>query len=207
MAMFCLASTSPRRKALLEQIGASFITRPVDIPENVDPGEAPEHYVKRLALSKAKVGYNQLPDHEKLPTLGSDTTVVSVSGDILCKPSSKDDAVDMLKQLSGTEHRVLTAVAMVLGHEEKVILSESWVTFRHLPYDEIIAYVETEEPLDKAGAYGIQGVGAIMVSSIRGSYSGVVGLPLAETYELIKLFGIDILQGETSDKLSPLGGV
>lgn len=207
MATFCLASTSPRRKALLEQIGASFITYPVNIPEDVEPGEQPESYVKRLALSKAKAGYTQLPSDEKLPTLGSDTTVVSADGTILGKPLSKEDAVDMLSQLSGSEHRVLTAVAIVNDQREAVVLSESKVLFRALSQSEIEAYVKTEEPLDKAGAYGIQGVGSILVASIKGSYSGIVGLPLAETYELLQQFSIDILQGETSCKLSPWGGV
>lgn len=193
-----LASLSPRRRDLLKQIGVNFEvlllrsdpSRKVDVDETPQADETPEEYVRRLAQAKAQAGlaalrFRSLPF---FPVLAADTTV-SVDGRILGKPADREDAVDMLHQLSGRRHRVLTAVAIAFDDRVDVRLSETEVTFVPLSDERIRRYVFTNEPHDKAGAYGIQGHGGAFVERIEGSYSGVVGLPLSETVELLQLAG------------------
>ena len=180
-----LASTSPRRRELLAQIGVRHDVVPVVVDETPRPGEAPAEYVLRLALAKARAGHALRGDR---PVLGADTAVV-VDDRILGKPLDRDDALGMLARLAGREHRVLTAVAVV-GEREETRLSVSHVRFRPIDAAEAAAYWATGEPADKAGGYAVQGLGAIFVESIAGSYSGVMGLPLFETGELLRRAGI-----------------
>lgn len=182
-----LASQSPRRRELLQQIGVDFDVLPVDIDETPQPGEAPRHFVERLALEKAQLGYRR--QGNSMPVLGSDTIVV-VGGQILGKPGDKQQALHMLSQLSGSEHQVLTAVAMVDARQQRCLTSVSHVYFRSLSDVEMRAYWDTGEPADKAGAYAIQGIAAQFIERLDGSYSGVMGLPLFETAQLLKEFGI-----------------
>lgn len=183
-----LASQSPRRKELLTQIGVHFAVVAVDVPEVRAEGEAAEDYVQRLALSKARAGAEACPG---TATLGADTVVV-LAGRVLEKPRDQGDAQAMLAALSGATHRVLTAVAICRDGEEQCLLCESRVTFRSISPAEAARYWETGEPRDKAGAYGIQGFGAVFVCHLDGSYSNVVGLPLAETYQLLQHFAIPV---------------
>ena len=182
-----LASASPRRRALLEQIGVAYRAQAVPVDETPLPGEAPADYVCRIALAKARAGVGKA--HGESPVLGADTAVV-LGETLLGKPGSRAEADAMLARLSGRTHRVLTAVALVSGTREAVRLSESQVTFREMTPEERIGYVNTGEPMDKAGAYAIQGVAAIFIESLAGSYSGVMGLPLFETAALLAEFGI-----------------
>ncbi len=185
-----LASQSPRRRELLHQIGIRHAVVAVDIDETPRPGEAPAEYVLRLALAKARAGHALRPER---PVLGADTAVV-VDDVILGKPTDRADAIAMLGRLAGREHRVLTAVALV-GEREETRLSVSHVRFRALAAGEADAYWATGEPADKAGGYAVQGRGALFVESLTGSYSGVMGLPLFETGELLRRAGISPLQG------------
>jgi septum formation protein len=187
-----LASRSPRRRELLAQIGVRHRVVDVDVDESVLCAEVPAEYVLRLALAKARAGHDLDP---ALPVLGADTAVV-VDGAILGKPGDRGEALAMLERLSAREHRVLTAVALV-GEREATRLSVSHVRFRAVQPDEAAAYWATGEPADKAGAYAIQGLGALFVESLSGSYSGVMGLPLFETAELLRHAGIDLLRGGT----------
>lgn len=188
MANLVLASGSPRRRELLEQIGVQIRTCPVDIDERVQAGESAETYVVRLAKEKAEAG---LAFAEGLPVLGSDTSVV-IDDEILGKPSSLEDAHGMLRRLSAQCHDVMTAVAVVNENECYSVLVKTQVRFRALSEEEIQDYCATGEPMDKAGAYGIQGLGAVFVEHIEGSYSGVVGLPLTETAALLKKINVPI---------------
>lgn len=185
-----LASRSPRRRELLAQIGVRHRVVDVDIDESPRPAEVPAEYVLRLALAKAREGHGLEPG---LPVLGADTAVV-VDDAILGKPADRAEAMAMLARLSAREHRVLTAVALV-GDSEATRLSVSHVRFRAVGTDEAAAYWATGEPADKAGAYAIQGLGALFVETLVGSYSGVMGLPLFETAELLRHAGIDLLRG------------
>ncbi|WP_461481014.1 Maf family protein [Porticoccus sp.] len=185
---FILASASPRRRELLEQIGCRFRVAPVDLDETPLKGESPAAYVVRLAQQKASAGW-QRNGQRGLPVLGADTAVV-LGERIFGKPTGRDDAVAMLQSLSGNTHRVLSAVAMTDGAHCLHRLSETLVSFRPLEVGECLRYWDSGEPADKAGAYAIQGYGAVFVTAIRGSYSGVVGLPLVETCELLKAFGL-----------------
>jgi septum formation protein len=168
-----LASASPRRKALLEQIQVSCTMCPVDIDETPRPNEAPLAYVQRVAAEKSAAC--QALDNTGLPILAADTAVV-LGAAILGKPKDEADAVAMLTQLSGKTHQVYSAVSL-RGREHNLAVSITDVTFRLLAEQEIRAYWQSGEPLDKAGSYAIQGVGGIFVESINGSFSGVVGLP------------------------------
>lgn len=183
---FVLASASPRRRDLLEQIGARFAVAPVDVDETPRVDEHPAHYVTRLARFKAATLACTIGN---LPVLGADTTV-ALANYPMGKPGDEEQCVEMLMALSGTTHSVYTAVAMTLGDSMESRLSETRVRFRQLHPDECRAYWCSGEPADKAGGYAIQGLGAVFVESIEGSYSGVVGLPLAQTWELLQLFGI-----------------
>ena len=182
-----LASQSPRRKELLQQLGYSFSCLPADIDESVLPEEIPEHYVSRLAVAKAKIIAGQ--QDENVVVLGSDTSVV-FNHHILGKPDSLKHCIEMLTMLSGQSHQVVTAVAAVKGGKSQVVVVTTDVDFKVLTEAEITRYWQTGEPQDKAGAYGIQGIAGQFVKQIRGSYSAVVGLPLYETAQLLAAFGV-----------------
>lgn len=186
-----LASASPRRRELLRQIGVRFETLKVAVDETPGEKETPTEYVRRLAIAKAEAGWLQSKSAQKLPVLGADTTVVC-DRRIMGKPVDRAEAVSMLQQLSGGTHQVFTSVAVVRDRriESKVVCTD--VVFRDLTADECERYWHTGEPADKAGAYGIQGYGGVFVSRIEGSYSSVVGLPLAETAELLQRFGVPV---------------
>lgn len=184
-----LASASPRRRELLTQIGVSYKVLPVDIDESPRPGEAPADFVRRLALEKARAGQAV---HDGPPVLGADTCVV-VDGRILGKPRDYAQAQAMLSALSGRVHQVLSAVALVQGERRAQALSQSRVGMRVIAEAEIEAYWASGEPADKAGAYAIQGLGAVFVNALEGSYSGVMGLPVFETAGLLKEFGVDVM--------------
>jgi septum formation protein len=195
-----LASTSPRRKELLAQIGFgrpefSFTQVAPDIDETVQQGEAPRDYVRRLAAEKAQAGLALCADMSQPAVLGSDTIVV-LENQILGKPLDVADAKQTLSELSGRTHTVMTAVALTYKAGESdstlktsVRLVETQVRFCALSTADIEAYVASKEPMDKAGSYGIQGLGGCFVAAIEGSYSGVVGLPLVETRELLAEIG------------------
>ena len=190
-----LASASPRRRELLSQIGIACAVHPVDIDERVRPGETADAYVRRLALEKARA-CRELVGTDAV-FLGADTAVV-LDGGILGKPRDFDEARHMLGRLSGREHQVLTAVALVNATREAVRTSTSRVGFGDISDAAIAAYWQTGEPADKAGGYGIQGRAAAFVRHVSGSYSGVVGLPLFETVELLRAFGIPVLDDTAS---------
>lgn len=181
-----LASGSPRRRELLTQIGVEHAVIRADIDETPLPDEAPEAYVLRLAEAKARAGW-AVSAKDRL-VLGADTSVV-LDGAILGKPADEAEAVAMLLRLAGREHEVMTAVAVVQDGRCESALSVTRVAFK--AFDAAVAreYWASGEPADKAGAYGIQGLGALFVEAIHGSYSGVVGLPLTETGELLRRFG------------------
>lgn len=183
-----LASSSPRRRELLSQIGLPFSLMPVDIDERPRPGEPPVDYAERLALEKACAASDRLGGGI---VIAADTIVV-VHGAILGKPSDASDARRMLSELSGREHEVVTALAVrdTASARSAVRASITRVWFRTLTDREIDDYVATGEPLDKAGAYGIQGRGALLVERIEGCYSNVVGLPLSLLGEMLRDFGI-----------------
>lgn len=179
-----LASTSPRRRQLLEQLGVHFAEIRQDVEEAPQPRESAEVFVLRLALEKARAGLQTLAPDRARPVLGADTVVV-IDEEVLGKPADEAQAVAMLERLSGRIHRVLTGVAVVAAGHEATRLSVSNVTFRPLQPDELNAYWRSGEPRDKAGAYAIQGRGAVFVEHLEGSYSGVMGLPLFEVGELL----------------------
>jgi len=185
-----LASASPRRRELLDQIQVSYIVNPVDIDESHIAGETSQQYVKRLALEKAQAGYLIHPER---PALGSDTIVV-FEQHILGKPENQQMAFEMLNLLSGKTHQVMTAVAICNGETEHCALSISEVEFKQLSEQQMAAYWHTGEPADKAGGYGIQGIAAQFIKNIKGSYSGIMGLPLFETAQLLERVGIKLLQ-------------
>jgi septum formation protein len=193
MATLYLASGSPRRRELLTQIAVPFLTQIAPIDENALPGESPIAYVERLARAKAQAGLAALAETADVVVLGADTAVV-LDGRILGKPVDRDDALATLNALSGRSHQVLTAVALVSRErlESRVVTSQ--VTFRPLSQAEIEAYWASGEPQDKAGCYGIQGLAAVFVSQLLGSYSAVVGLPLCETAALLAEFAIPCWQ-------------
>lgn len=184
-----LASASPRRSDLLRQIGVPFEVRPAAIPEEPCPLEEPAAYVRRLAAAKAEAVGAALGQHELRAVLAADTAVV-LDGEVLGKPADVRAATEMLERLSGRSHRVLTAVALRCGDSVETLLSENEVRFRATTAAERLAYCATGEPFDKAGGYGIQGHAAVFVESLRGSYSGVVGLPLFETAALLTRGGV-----------------
>ncbi len=181
-----LASASPRRRELLAQIGVDHEVVCVDVPELALPGEAPEVFALRLALAKARAG-RAAAGSDPRPVLGADTVVVA-HGEILGKPRERGDFLRMMGLLAGRTHQVMTAVARVDAYgSEASRLSVSQVTFRALTSDEIDAYWASGEPVDKAGGYAIQGRAAMFIERIEGSYSGVMGLPLYETAELLRM--------------------
>jgi septum formation protein len=196
-----LASQSPRRRELLQQIGVRFDmlmfrdpSRPGDqVNEDPLPGESADDYVVRVARAKAEYGVRVVEQRRMLPklVLAADTTV-DVDGVIIGKPADAAEAIAVLTRLSGRSHRVLTAVAVGNGKRIDHFVSTSDVRFRTLETDEIRRYVSNGEPLDKAGSYGIQGRAATFVEEIRGSHSGIMGLPLCETALLLRRFGYPV---------------
>lgn len=186
-----LASASPRRHELLLQIGVAHEVLPLDLDETRLPAEPVEAYVRRVALDKALAGFARSGGW----VLGADTTVV-IDGEPLGKPHDREQALAMLARLSGREHQVLSAVALVSADFRDTRLSVSRVCFRAIGPDEALAYWLTGEPADKAGGYAIQGRGALFVAGLEGSYSGVMGLPLFETGELLRAAGHPALCGE-----------
>ncbi len=198
--MIYLASRSPRRRELLAQIGVKFEPllfrggqrQDADTDETVHPGEQAEDYVRRVALAKVQAAWQRVVMRRglrRMPVLAADTTV-SLAGEILAKPADRADAERMLRLLSGTRHRVFTAVAVGLEQRSEVATSESVVTFATLDDARIAAYAQSGEPFDKAGGYGIQGRAGAFIERLEGSYSGVMGLPLYETANLLRLFGV-----------------
>jgi septum formation protein len=184
-----LASASPRRRALLAQIGVPFQVLTVTVDEARLPGEAPDAYVLRLAREKADAGWQARPLRDPAPVLAADTTVV-LDGRILAKPADRSDGERMLRELGGRTHAVLTAVAVATAEGLISRTSRSAVTFRTISAAEARDYWATGEPRDKAGGYAIQGGAAIFIADLRGSYSGVMGLPLFETAELLQQAGV-----------------
>jgi septum formation protein len=183
-ALVYLASASPRRSQLLRQIGVAHEVRPVVIDESPQADEAPAQYVLRLAEEKARSLWDSLPGAQRLPVLAADTTV-ALEGEILGKPANVAEARSMLSRLAGRTHEVHTAVAVLHEGEVAARVNTSTVSFRDLSAQEIDWYWGTGEPADKAGAYAVQGKAAIFIRHIAGSYSGVMGLPLYETWELL----------------------
>lgn len=190
-----LASQSPRRRELLQQIGVKHQVIGANVLEVPRQQETPGDYVQRLAREKAEAGYASVlvAGLPVKPVLGADTIVV-INNEILEKPRDADHAALMLRKLAGTEHQVMTAVAMIMEEKCKLKLSVTQVVFRPLAEEEILAYWNTGEPRDKAGAYAIQGLGAVFVQQIQGSYTGVVGLPIEQTVALLGEFGIPYWQ-------------
>ena len=197
-----LASRSPRRRELLKQIGINFevlILRSfpavrADVDETPRPGESPGDYVTRIATNKAKTGWTRALERRlpRLPVLGADTTV-TVDGEIIGKPANTGDAAKILRKLSGRQHEVFSVVAVALNDHVMTKLSCSRVRFADLSDALIQDYVDSGEPMDKAGAYGVQGKAATFIAEIDGSYSGIMGLPLFETAQLLKQIGFPIL--------------
>ncbi|MDD5034250.1 MAG: Maf family protein [Methylococcaceae bacterium] len=185
-----LASASPRRRELLAQIGIDFEVFAVAADETPRPNELPEHYVRRVAAEKSQLAMAIRGD--RLPVLGADTEV-SLDGEVLGKPSDFAHAREMLLRLSGREHQVLSAVSLRWGEEHREALNLSRVKFRRLTEAEIVAYWDSGEPWDKAGAYAIQGRGAVFIEHLSGSFSAVMGLPIYETAGLLQGFGIEVL--------------
>jgi len=172
-----LASASPRRRELLEQAGFTFEVHPAHVNEDPSPNEDPITYVVRLARDKAQTIFTELNDSEAI-VLGADTTV-TLNGHILAKPEDASDAARMLRMLSGRTHRVITGVAVATAIGTEVAAEATGVQFVTLSDEEIAAYIATGEPMDKAGAYGIQGLAAKWIPRVEGCYFNVVGLPLA----------------------------
>jgi len=200
--MIYLASRSPRRRELLAQIGVKFELllfregprQDADTDEGAQPGEQPDDYVKRVAMAKARAAWQRILMRRglrRMPVLAADTTV-ALAGEILAKPADRADAERMLRLLSGTRHRVLTAVAIGVEQRFEVAVSESLVTFGTLDEARIQAYAQSGEPHDKAGGYAIQGRAAAFIERLEGSYTGVMGLPLYETANLLRLFGVTV---------------
>ncbi len=200
--MIYLASRSPRRRELLSQIGVRFeplmfregSRQEADTDEAPLAGEQPGDYVRRVTLMKAEAAWQRVVRRrglKRLPVLAADTTV-ELAGEILGKPQDRADAARILGILSGTRHRVLTAVAIQFEGHVELAVSESLVTFATLEAARIAAYVASGEPFDKAGAYGIQGRAGAFIERLEGSYTGVMGLPLYETAKLLTLFGVTV---------------
>jgi septum formation protein len=190
-----LASASPRRRELLEQIGIRFEVQTADVDETPLLGESAEALVERLAKAKAEAVWNVrrgVPHTPVLPVLGADTLGL-FEGELLVKPNSFADAQRMLRRMSGNWHEIFTAIALTTANGTQVQVNRSKVKFRSVTDMEILAYWETGEPQDKAGAYAIQGRGAVFIERLEGSYSGVMGLPLFETAQLLATASIKTL--------------
>ncbi len=184
--MLVLASASPRRQELLRNAGISFEVQPADIPEDALPGEAVKECAERLAREKALAVARQRPQD---CVLGADTVVV-VDGEILGKPSDAADAARMLRRLSGRVHQVITGVCLVAGGQCSVASETTSVTVSEISEKEIADYIASDEPMDKAGAYAIQGVASCWIPRIEGDYSNVVGLPVALVWRMLRRAGV-----------------
>jgi septum formation protein len=184
-----LASASPRRFELLQQISVRAIVQSVDVDESQKSDELVMDYVQRLAMEKAQCGFETIENEKKLPVLGADT-IVEVNGMILGKPENRQQAKNMLQKLSDQKHTVHTSVAIVTEDKQIIDTSSSQVYFRLLEEQEIDCYLATGEADDKAGSYAIQGIAAQFIKNINGSFSGVMGLPLFETSQLLKQCGV-----------------
>jgi septum formation protein len=196
--MIYLASRSPRRAELLRQIGVEFLLHDIDIDESRLPVESATDYVCRMATTKARIALEQIV-HEKISTqqescvvLAADT-IIALDDDIIGKPADRDQCRCILERLSARQHLVLTAVALATAEDIELRLTRNRVSFRSLSTQEIESYCATEEPMDKAGAYAIQGKAALFIDHLEGSYSAVVGLPLLETAELLGNADIELL--------------
>ena len=200
--MIYLASRSPRRRDLLAQIGVKFEPllfregprQDVETDEAVRPDEQADEYVRRVARLKCESAWQRVVMRRglrRMPVLAADTTV-ALAGVILGKPADRHDAERMLRLLAGTQHRVLTAVAVQMETRFEMAVSESLVTFSALDDARVAAYVQSGEPFDKAGGYGIQGRAGAFVERLEGSYTGVMGLPLYETSNLLRMFGLTV---------------
>jgi septum formation protein len=187
--MLHLASQSPRRRQLLEQLGVDFAVLDVEVAEQRASAETPQDYVSRVARDKAQAGLAQLGNAAQAVVLGADTEVV-LDDEVFGKPQDADDAAAMLRRLSGHTHAVISVVWLVGAAREQCAVCVSQVRFATLDEPTIAAYVATGEPFGKAGAYAIQGRGAMLVEHLQGSYSGVMGLPLFETARLLRHFAI-----------------
>ncbi len=185
-----LASGSPRRKQLLEQLDISFVVETPEIDETANPGESADAYVKRLSAAKAEVVLARLDPGPAAVVLAADTTVVN-EGNILGKPTSKKDGIDMLMSLSGKRHDVLTGVTVCSEQHTDTFSVSTSVKFCEVSIAEAEWYWRTGEPQDKAGGYGLQGIGAVFVESLSGCYSNVIGLPLSKTVSVLKQYGVD----------------
>ncbi|MCL5019448.1 MAG: Maf family protein [Patescibacteria group bacterium] len=192
MKKIILASSSPRRKQVLEQVGLNFTVEVSDYEEKPISGVKPHEFVETLSFGKAKA---VAKNHEDAIIIGADTIVV-LNNQILGKPKTKEDARGMLKKLSGNTHSVFTGFTIIDTKNNKTITNhvETKIRFRNLSGKEISKYVETEEPMDKAGAYGVQDRGALFVEYIEGDYSSVMGLPILKIFEVLKTLGIDTLK-------------
>ena len=202
MAVIYLASRSPRRRELLAQIGVKFEMllfregqrQDAETIEDPYPGELPDDYVRRVTRMKVEAAWQRVVMRKglrRMPVLAADTTV-ALANEMLAKPVDAGDAARMIRLLAGTRHRVLTAVAVAFEERLALRVSESFVTFCPLDEERIAAYVASGEPFDKAGGYGIQGRAGAFVSRLEGSYTGVMGLPLFETGELLREFGVTV---------------
>ncbi|PTY37047.1 septum formation protein Maf [Saccharospirillum sp. MSK14-1] len=191
-----LASQSPRRKQLLADLGVEFEVLPIEVDESTTALESAEEYVARLGEAKARAGLDVLAGRgeSQVLTLGSDTTVVA-DQDILGKPRDYDDFADMMERLSGRSHRVFTSVAVASHDSVDLKVVESRVVFAELEPQAIRAYWDSGEPQDKAGGYSVQGLGAVFIKRIEGSYSAIVGLPLRETAQLLTKRGLQVWSG------------
>lgn len=183
-----LASASPRRSALLAQLGIAHSVMPVDLDERTRAGESPTHYVRRLASEKASALWDRLKPDERLPVLAADTSV-ALDDEIMGKPTDAEDGLRMLRALSGRTHQVFTGVALKHAQGAEIQINVSEVSFRELSDSEIKAYWDTGEPRDKAGGYAVQGIAAVFIERISGSFSGIMGLPLFETGQLLRSIG------------------
>lgn len=190
-----LASASPRRRELLRQIGVAHEVRAADVDESPRPGEDPAAYVERLARAKAEAVWALDPER---PVLAADTTV-ALGRELFGKPADQNDGLRMLRALAGRTHRVLTAVAVRGARGCEATLSVSEVTLRALSEEECARYWATGEPEGKAGAYAIQGLAATFITALKGSYSGVMGLPLAETAALLANAGVRMWNSGAKD--------
>ncbi len=190
--MIYLASRSPRRAELLQQIGVEFSVHDIDIDESRLPAESPAEYVCRMARSKARVATEQILERqESCVVLAADTTI-AMDSDIIGKPADQTQCRAILGKLSAGQHMVLTAVAVAAQGDIALRLTRNRVSFRSLSKQEITSYCSTAEPMDKAGAYAIQGKAAIFIDHLEGSYSAVMGLPLYETAELLRNAEIEL---------------
>lgn len=183
-----LASGSPRRSELLAQMGVSFDVLRLSVDETQLSDENPVDYVERVAVAKAKAGWQAIQSGIRRPVIGADTSVI-IDQTILGKPQNEQQARNMLQSLSGRQHQVLTAVAAVYDDQVICRLNQSWVTFITLSPAEITWYLSTGEGQDKAGGYAVQGLAAMFIEEIQGSYSGIMGLPVRETRELLMEIG------------------